>query len=392
MAESQSLKDVIKSIQKNFGADVIQFGVKEVSERGILSLGTPTLDFCVYNSIPQGCFIEISGKESSGKTTLAFLIARSYMRNELKDHPDNPRAILFIDAEGTADPSWAKQSTGYDMNDNKIKTLYLAPQGQSMEEILDMCIDAVKTGEVGLVILDSLVALAPQLTNEESLTKKDMGGIAKPMADFVKRSTGVFNKHKCTFIGLNGVIMNIGGYGNPEVTPGGEYWKRACSLRIRVKRGDYFDAEGNTLKTSATNPAGHTIEMALLKSKFCRSDRKLGIAHLNYSSGMDILQDTIDTAIILGLIDNSTQGYYKIIDVDTGEIATDSEGNEIKIKGIKNVKPYFLEHPEEWHKLYDKVYDRLSDKTPSTIQSFEQMLGIDMDSYFGVNISAEQAE
>ena len=276
------------------------------------------------------------------------------------------------------------------MNAQEIKTIYLTPTGQSAEQIFDMVREFVQSGQIGLVIFDSLTAIAPQLTNDESFEKKDMGGLAKPLADFVKRCTGLFNKYRTTFIGINGTIMNISGYGNPETTPGGTYWKRACSLRLKVKRGTYFDEDGNDLKSSAENPAGHVIETALLKSKFCRSDRKLGRCHLHYRKGIDLLWDTIEVATFFGLIDDSTQGTFKIVDPDTGELITDENGDVIKIRGKKNVKPYFEEHPKLWKAIYEKVYEKLSIKDDPTIKSFEELLNVNMEETFDVNFDAEE--
>ena len=211
-----------------------------------------------------------------------------------------------------------------------------------------------------------------------------MGGISKPLADFVKRCTGLFNKFRTTFVGINGSITNISGYGQVEQTGGGTYFKRACSLRIRTKKSTFFDDDWNELKSTAENPAGHVIELALLKSKFCRSDRRLSFIHLNYRKGVDILWDTIELAINIGLIDNSTQGSFKLIDPETGEILHDENGEELKIRGKKNLKPYFESHPEEWKKLYDKVYEKISIKDDATIKSFEELLNIDVNEHFGV--------
>lgn len=373
-----NLTSILKDINKKFG-DVASVGVKKET-RSKFSLGSPGLDFCTYNSIPEGCFIEFSGAEGSGKTLLSFLVAADFIKKEKLKEEDSRRHILFVDAEGTADPEWAYTSTHYDMNDPDIKTYYIIPQGQSAEQIFDMVREFVMSGEIGLVIFDSLLAIAPQQTNAESFEKKDMGGLAKPLADFVKRCTGLFNKHRTTFIGINGSITNISGYGNPETTAGGTYFRRACSLRIKVKKGTQFDEEGNDLKSTAENPAGHVIETALLKSKFCRSDRKLGRCHLHYRKGIDILWDTIEVATNLGLIDDSIQGSFRLVDLDTGELLKDEEGNEIKIRGKKNLKPYFEAHPDMWKKMYDKVYEKISIKDDDSIKSFEELLGVNMDS------------
>ena len=342
-----------------------------------------------YNSIPEGIFIEISGKEGSAKTTLAFLIAADFIKREKEKPVEERRHIMFVDAEGTADPLWAKTSAGYDMNDPNIETLYVTPLGQTAEQIFDDVIEAVKTGQIGLVIFDSLVAIAGQQTADESMTKKDMGGIAKILADFTRRATGLFNRYKTTFIGINGIIMNIGGYGNPETTPGGEYWRRACSLRLRTKRGTYFDADGNDLKSTAESPAGHIVEVALLKTKFCRWDRKLGRCHLNYTKGIDILMDTIELATYFGIIVSPASGSFQLTDPATGELICDETGVPVKIRGQKNIKPYFEEHLDLWRKVYDKVYELLSIKEDSNVVSYEKMLGLDVDSLFGINLALE---
>ncbi len=384
----EDYKTCLKDIVKKFGEGVVNVGVN-VKEKTKFSLGSPSLDFCTYNSIPEGIFIELTGGEGSGKTLLSFLIATDYSKKESKKPEEERRHILFVDAEGTADPEWAYTATKYDMNDDIIKTIYVTPTGQSAEQIFDMVREFVQTGSIGLVIFDSLTSIAPQLTNDESFEKKDMGGLAKPLADFVKRCTGLFTKYKTTFIGINGTIMNISGYGNPETTPGGTYWKRACSLRLKAKRGTFFDEDGNDLKSTAENPAGHVIETALLKSKFCRSDRKLGRCHLHYRKGVDLLWDTLEVATFFGLIDDSVQGSFKLFDPDTGEYIMDENNEPIKIRGKKNLKPYFEEHPQLWKKIYDKVYEKLSIKTDPSIKSFEELLNINMQEQFEVNFDEE---
>ena len=102
--EKSSLESVLKDIKKRYGENVVNVGVESLEVDGILSLGSPSLDFCIYGGIPEGRIVEFSGAEGSGKTTNAFLAAASYQREEVKRNPDNPRAIILLDNEGTADP------------------------------------------------------------------------------------------------------------------------------------------------------------------------------------------------------------------------------------------------------------------------------------------------
>jgi hypothetical protein len=84
------------------------------------------------------------------------------------------------------------------------------------------------------------------------------------------------------------------------------------------KRGDFFDEEGNKLTTSAESPAGHIVNVAVLKTKTSKWDRKGGSYRLNYTKGIDILSDTIECALHFGFIDNSVQGSF-VFNSSTGD-------------------------------------------------------------------------
>jgi hypothetical protein len=104
------------------------------------------------------------------------------------------------------------------------------------------------------------------------------------------------------------------------------------------------------------------------------------------------MQDTIEIAVYFGLIDSPAQGSFQILDVDTGEVMCDETGKEIKIRGKKNLKPYFEEHPELWRRLYDKVYAKLSQKDDPNIKSFEEMLQIDLNDTFNIDLNRENRD
>lgn len=377
------LSSVLKEIGKKYGEGVVKVGVEDLGVSGVLSLGSPTFDYCIYGGVPEGRIIELSGAEGSGKTTTAFMIAGSYQKEELKRNPKSPRAIVLLDNEGTADPVWAKK-LGYNMDeDSPVKTIIIRPEGQNAEEIFDMALNMLKTGEVGLMIFDSIATLVPMQIAEESMEKKQMGGISVALTRFANTAIGLLRKYKATLVAVNQVRENLSGYGDFLLTPGGRAWKHACSVRLMFKRGEFFDAEGNKLTKQAESPAGHIIEVAVLKTKVCKWDRKVGYMHLNYVDGVDYLEDTIDVATHFGFIDNSVQGSYVVKDPDTGEIIS-------KIRGRKNLKPFFLENKKVWNKLHTKVYDKLSIKDDPNISAFNQMIDADVEKKFGVDLKKEE--
>lgn len=392
MAEPKSLNEVLKGLNKKFGENVVKVGAEALTVDGVLSLGSPMADYCLYGGIPEGRIVEFSGAEGSGKTSTSFLVAASFQREELKRNPDNPRTIIFLDNEGTLDPQWAK-NFGYDLSeDAAVKTIVIRPEGQNAEEIFDIALDLLKTGEVGLLIFDSIATLVPAQIADESMEKYQMGGIAKSLTRFANTALGLLRKYKATLIGINQVRENMTAYGNPITTPGGRAWRHACSSRLMFKRGDFIDEDGNKLSTSAESPSGHIVNIAVLKTKTSKWDRKGGSYTLSYTKGIDILADTIEAALHLGFIDNSVQGSYKIIDLDTGEVALDEEGKEIKIRGKNNIKTYFNGHPKEWKKLYDNVYKKISQKEDPYIYAFQEMLNSNMYDTFGDTVDRARLE
>ena len=171
MAEALSLQEILKKINKKQNDEVVSIGVEDLTSYGTLSLGSPGLDFCLYNSFPERKIIEICGAEGSGKTTLAYLICSSFQKKEVKVNKNNPRKILWVDLECSVDPSWAKK-TGYDMNNDQVQTICYRPEDQAAEDIFDDIVDLIRTGEVGMVIIDSLSMLVSQQVFGESFERK----------------------------------------------------------------------------------------------------------------------------------------------------------------------------------------------------------------------------
>ena len=186
----------------------------------------------------------------------------------------------------------------------------------------------------------------------------------------------LIKKYKVIVIGINQLRDNMTQYGDPFKTTGGRAWKHACSQRLMFKRGDFFGQDGEKVKKKdAQNPAGHFIEMYVLKNKDCPWDRKLGFTKLHYWKGIDYVSDLSEVAIYFNLIDNSTAGWYKILDQE-GKPLLDEEGKEVRINGKKKFIEYLKEHKDISGRLYHTVRDLMMEKGSTYIPAFEEMLGV----------------
>lgn len=366
MAEYKTVEQVIRSINKEFG-DIVRKGFKpDENKVQLSSLGSISLDFCTYGGLHPGRFIELSGPESSGKTTVAAMAAGAYQRT----HP--AESILFVDMEGTFDPTWAIK-VGLKVD---TQFLYYETVGQSGEKVLNHIVDFIRAG-VRFIIIDSLPMLVPeQVQSEDDLEQKSMGGNAKLLSDFTSRYTGLVHKTQAIVIGINQLRDNMTKYGDPIKTTGGRAWKHACSMRLMVKKGEFFDQNGEKVKKKdAQSPAGHFIEMHVLKNKDAPWDRKLGFTKLHYWKGIDYISDLIEVALYYDLIKSASAGWFVLLDEEGNPLQT-PDGKDLKIQGKIKLAEYLKNNKEIAARIYSSVKQLMENKESGFLAGFEAMLGV----------------
>lgn len=337
------LDNIFKELNKN--STVITAGVPRVETTPKIPFSSPRANYVLYGGIPMYRLIEFAGLESSGKTTTALDVVKNYQEME------NSKRVLYVDHEGTFDELWARK-LGVDTEN----IIVWSPEEQSAEEIFDYIIKMIKTDELGLVVIDSLAALVPAQIFDESFEKQEMGGIAKALTRFCRAVIPLLRKHKTTLIGINQLRDDMNSMWNEFTTPGGKGWKFFCSVRLMFKKGQFFDENFEPLTQNAENPFGNRVEIKVVKSKSCRSDRRNGFYTLTYMNGIDAIKDTIACAVEFEFI-QKRGAWFNIVDTETGELVP-----ELKFQGERKVIQYFNEHPEEYKKLWKQVNDKICEE------------------------------
>jgi len=297
MAVNTNILEWAKKINKQFETEIIQIGVDEKPYE-LIPFSSLRLNYSSYGGVPRGRFVEFYGEESSGKSTLTLdLIA-----NAQRMYPDE--YVMYIDVEGTYDAKWAKY-----MGVDSSKVILLSCVGQYAEKIFDDTLDGLKCGGISLAVLDSIGAMFSKQTSEKSIEDRTYGGIAMALTTFVNQATPVIKRNNICFVGINQVRDNIGNMYNPITTPGGRAWKFACSQRYFCRKGKFLDEKGNEQGNSFENPAGHIIEVKLIKSKTCPSDRRISKCSLYYRDGIRQDIDLLDLAVKFEVIDKGGAWY-----------------------------------------------------------------------------------
>ena len=222
--EQGHLQETLDEIKQRFGEGSIM-KLKDVRPVNIEAIptGSISLDLAIgINGVPRGRVIEIFGSESSGKTTLALHI--------LAEAQKKGGVGAFIDAEHALDPDYSKK-IGV-----KIEDLLIS-QPDSGEQALQIVETLVKSGEIDVIIIDSVAALVPRVEIAGEMGEFQIGLQARLMSQALRKLSGIIAKTKTVVIFLNQTRMKIGiRFGNPETTSGGLALKFYASVRIDLRR------------------------------------------------------------------------------------------------------------------------------------------------------------
>ena len=365
----------MQELNKKFKADIIQQGT-DIIEVDKIPFSSPMANYMTYGGVPVGKITEFFGGEGGGKTTSALDICANAqikfeeaydkkvaeLQNEIellevKDTKEakkkiaklqqqlneveekGAKLVLYVDTEQTLDTQWA-QLLGVDTD----KMILVRPQEQTAEQVLQIILELIGTGNVGLCVLDSIPCLVPQQIFEESMEKKAYGGISQPLTVFCSKILPYLTVNQCAFIGINQIREDLSSMYSTISTPGGKGWKHACSLRIRFRKDTLLDMNNKELSSRAENPAGNRVGMEIIKTKVCKPNRRLGYYTLNYTEGIDTLYDMINVALYYNII-GTAGAWYRVLNED-GTIMVDMDGKEINFQGMVNFIKYLQEHNE----------------------------------------------
>ena len=320
MAEKQTMSQIMKSLNKEFGSELLHLGLSSYDYTRI-PFTSPRLNYVTYGGIPQGKLIEFYGAEHGGKTTTALDIVANYQRME------NSKGVLYADLENTLDTVWASK-LGVDFNRDNMWVLN--PTNQGAETIFEKILQMIETDEIGLIIIDSIGVMVSNQALEKSVEDKTYGGIAMALTNFSKKAEMLCNKYNCTIIGINQLRDDLNSTYGGSTTPGGKAWRHNCIARLEFRHGNFFDSKYKDLSKRADNPIGNYVEVYMAKNKTCPADRHNGFYTLRYDIGVDYLYDLIDMCVAFEFI-TKRGSWFDILNPQTGELLVDS------IQGQSNV-------------------------------------------------------
>ena len=281
----KSLKSVLHAVEKQFGkGSIMALGDEyEPEPVGTISTGSLALDLATgVGGYPRGRVIEIYGPEASGKTTLALhAIAQAQQAGGV---------CAFIDAEHALDISYAK---GIGVETEGL----LVSQPDTGEQALEITEMLVRSGQVDLIVVDSVAALTPKAELEGDMGDAHMGLQARLMSQALRKLTGAAHRSGTALMFINQLRQKIGvTFGSPETTTGGNALKFYASMRLDVRRIGQVKV-GDEL-------VGGKTRVKVVKNKVAPPFTEAEF-EIRFGSGVDTSSELIDLGLLRGIVDKS---------------------------------------------------------------------------------------
>ena len=272
-------QSVLEAILAKHG-DVARLGAT-VSQVDVIPTGSTGLDTALgTGGLPRGRIVEIYGPESSGKTTLTLHVVAQAQAMGLR--------CAFVDAEHAMDAQYAAALGVH------LDRLYLV-QPDSGEQALDIVTMLAGSGEVGLVVVDSVAALTPQAELDGEIGDSHVGLQARMMGQAMRKMCGSAAQTNTLVIFINQLRMKIGVmYGSPETTPGGNALKYYASVRLDIRRIGKIQPGGKDGPTT-----GQRTRVKVVKNK-CAPPHREAEFDIAFGVGIDRAAELVELALTTG--------------------------------------------------------------------------------------------
>ena len=315
----EAVKMAMQQIEKQYGAgSIMTLGqAKKGINVEVIHTGSIAIDLALgVGGLPKGRVVEIYGPEASGKTTLCLhVIAQAQQKGE---------TAAFIDAEHALDPMRAK-IIGVNLDELIIS------QPDTGEQALEIMETLIRSGGIGVVVVDSVAALVPKAEIEGEMGDAVMGAQARLMSQAMRKLTGAIQKSNTLTIFTNQIRMKIGVmFGNPETTTGGQALKFYSSVRMDCRKTGNISAGDDVI--------GSRHRVKIVKNKVA-PPFKIAEFDIMNDSGISKSASVLDVAVEFEVIEKSG-AFYKY----QGKVL--GQGREA-VKAAFGEKPEMMEEIEK---------------------------------------------
>jgi protein RecA len=324
-------EDLSEAINKFYGSNVCNVASHaEESSAGIVHLyptGILSLDkYLGLGGLLGGRIVNIWGWEGCGKTLTALTVAAHIQKLRFEPTVLNPAGkgrVAFLDAEGSYSPSMAR-SIG--VNPDEVILIRSTPERiLSGEDYFAMIGILIQNG-IEMIIIDSAPALVPSSRLTARIGEGQKATHAQMMSEGLTQVNTFLNSFRRPVVWfINQVRMKpMTMFGSPEDHTGGAALKFFSTYSIEVKKWDKEDIVRMVPNKAGNGWESRTIGVkinATLHKNKTNTIPQESINYLmffesvtdkdgiSYQAGVDVYNDVFQTALLSGVIEQSSSWY-----------------------------------------------------------------------------------
>lgn len=347
--------ELIKSLNKEFQARVAyNLGTEEDSPTHVkrwISTGSLLLDYAIANrrggGLPEGRIIEVAGEPSTGKSHIAFSVARTVQQLG--------GVVVYIDSENAV-PVEKLHHMGIDVSKRfvYVDTHITEEVFQIVEATINKAKGMLKDVPI-LIVWDSVAQTSPKMEFEGDYDQNTVGLQARIISKGMRKITPVISRNNVIFLCLNQTrtSINAGPFNDPTVVPGGKAIPFAASVRV-------FLTGGGAVKDKNQTVIGSKVNITIKKNKVGPPFKKMSMEIL-FGRGINENEALFEILSEASPVTRNNKTYtidgggawknFKVLDV-SGSLIKETKfyKSEFSEKVLNN-----LEYREELLEMIDEV-------------------------------------
>lgn len=325
---TSQLETATTNLDKKFGEGTVRPFVEiEYPEVEVISTGSLKLDRAIGGQkkilgIPRGRVSILWGPKGAGKSTISYHIITNAQEMGLK--------AALVDWEFSFDPEYAS-ACGVDIETLLFVRTYKEETGAmfSAEDGWEIIETLVNTGEVGLIVVDSIDAMVPRAELDGEFGEAHPGLKARINGQAMRKLLGPLRIYETALVAITQHRYKVmQKFGDPRTMSGGESLKHAASLRVDMMPTKQEKDRGAAVarhsrcyvKWNKIAPPSGTAEITI-----------------RYGEGISIEDEILELACEQGLV-NKRGAYYYFPESFDRTTETESEYVQGKANAIQHLK------------------------------------------------------
>jgi len=314
---NKAINSAIAALEKRFGNKVVMKMTDANLDVETWSSGRDDLNIALGGGYAKGKIVEIFAESGAGKTGLAL--------EAIAEVQSQGGICAFIDSEHALNTEYCEQ-VGV-----KIDELYIS-QPDYGEQAIETIRYLVETGEMDLIVVDSVAAMIPKAELEGESGEVKMALQARMMSQGMKLISGPANTNVCTVMFINQIRKTIAMYGPSETTSGGKALKFYASQRLEIRsKGQIKEGE---------DIIGFKQQIKIVKNKIA-PPFKVVTNEIIHGVGVDKVNGLVEGLVFNEILTKKGAYFYY--------------GETRLSQGIKKLRVVFEDNPDLVDELKEKL-------------------------------------